>query len=326
MSNYKVSVIVPVYKVQHFIERCAMSLFSQTLQAVEYIFVNDATPDDSVDILRRVISSYPQRKVTILEHEHNKGLPAARNTGLAVASGEYVFHCDSDDYVEPDMLQVLYDKAKQCNADMVWCDWFLRFTQNERYMKEPSYATSYDALCGILSGNMKYNVWNKLARRSLYEDNQISFPAGHAMGEDMTMIRLLGSAKIVAYVPCAYYHYVRTNANAYTQTVNTKMLQDLRFNVEETMRFLEKRFPDSLQKEKNYFKLNVKLPFLITSETKQYQLWEEWYPEANEYILSNKNQKLYTRILQWMAWHKQFWFVRLYYCIFIKFRYGVIYK
>lgn len=326
MANYKVSVVIPVYGVQNFIERCAFSLFNQTMKDVEYIFVNDATPDKSIEILKKVISQYPERKVILIEHSENKGLPAARNTGLGFATGEYIFHCDSDDYVETNMLEQLYNKAVETDADIVWCDWFLSFNKNERYMKEPSYFTVKDAIVGMLSGAMKYNVWNKLAKRSLYIDNDICFPNGYAMGEDMTMIRLISCAKKIAYVSDAFYHYIRINMNAYTRSVNVKALNDLRHNVSETLRFVENHFPGSFINELNYFKLNVKLPFLISADSTHYQLWESWYPEANKFIFSNKGLPVYTRLLQWMAWNKQYWFIRLYYWAVIKFRYGIIYK
>ena len=135
----KVSVIVPIYNVSRFIKRCAESLLNQTLDDVEFIFVNDSTPDDSVDILKKVISDYPDRNTMIINHEVNKGLPAARNTGLKVASGDYIFHCDSDDFVEPTMLNDLYNLACDEKADIVWCDWYLTFEKNERYMKQPDY-------------------------------------------------------------------------------------------------------------------------------------------------------------------------------------------
>ena len=137
-------------------------------------------------------------QVKIIEHAQNKGLPAARNTGLAVAIGEYVFHCDSDDYVEPGMLEALYNVAKESCADYVWCDWLLSYDNSDRYMKQPAYDAPLEALKALLDGRMKYNVWNKLVKRSLYVDNNISFPAGHGMGEDMTMIRLAACATKVA--------------------------------------------------------------------------------------------------------------------------------
>lgn len=191
--EYSVSVIIPVYNVGKFIERCVRSLMEQTMDNVEYIFVDDASPDNSIQILQKVLADYPNRRdnVRILTHAENKGLPAARNTGLAVATGEYIFHCDSDDFVEPDMLEQLYGKAIECDADIVWCDWYLTFEKSERYMKQPAYDTPLEALKAMLGGAMKYNVWNKLIRRTLYVENSVEFPAGYGMGEDMTIMMLL---------------------------------------------------------------------------------------------------------------------------------------
>ena len=326
---YSVSVIIPIFKVRNFIERCVCSLFEQTLTDVEYIFVDDASPDDSIDILKACIERYPERKeqVQILVHEQNQGLPAARNTGLAVATGEYVFHCDSDDFVEKDMLEVMYRAAKEKDADMVYCDFYLSFEKNERYMSNPAYETAEDMFKqGLLGGNMKYNVWNKLVRRSLYTDNDITFPAGHAMGEDMTMIRLAACAKSVAYVPKAFYHYVKLNANAYSATMSERHKVDIRYNVDQTVEFLQSRFGDALDREIAFFKLNTKLPFLITDDQAQYEAWKEWWPEANRYICENKQQPLRTRMVQWLAAKGQFWAVKLYFKVVYKLVYGVIYK
>ena len=326
---YSVSVIIPIFKVRNFIERCVCSLFEQTLTDVEYIFVDDASPDDSIDILKACIERYPERKeqVRILVHEQNQGLPAARNTGLAVATGEYVFHCDSDDFVEKEMLEEMYRAAKEKEADMVYCDFYLSFEKNERYMSNPAYETAEDMFKqGLLGGNMKYNVWNKLVRRILYTDNDITFPAGHAMGEDMTMIRLAACAKSVAYVPKAFYHYVKLNANAYSATMSERHKVDIRYNVDQTVGFLQNRFGDALDREIAFFKLNTKLPFLITDDQAQYEVWKEWWPEANKYICENKQQPLRTRMVQWFAANGQFWAVKLYFKVVYKLVYGVIYK
>lgn len=150
----KVSVIIPVYGVERFIERCARSLMEQTLDNVEYIFVDDASKDKSMEILQTVLKCYPKREnsIQIVRHNQNKGLPAARNTGLEIASGEYVFHCDSDDFMELGTLEALYNRAKQDDADIVWSDWFLTFEKNERYMHEPSFSTPEAALKAMLGG------------------------------------------------------------------------------------------------------------------------------------------------------------------------------
>ena len=325
---YKISVVVPVYNVEKFIERCARSLMEQTLQEVEYIFVDDAATDDSMAVLRSVLAEYPSRigDVKILEHSSNKGLPAARNTGMAVASGDYVFHCDSDDYVEPDMLETLYAAAGANDADIVWCDWFLSFEKNERYMKQPAYSSPTEAIRAMMSGAMKYNVWNKLARRSLYVDNGISFPAGYGMGEDLTMIMLFACAKKVCYVPKAFYHYVKLNTGAFTQTHSFGHFNALRYNVQRISDYIEGKFGAMMEKEIAFLKLEAKFPFLIMAADKSlYALWKAWYPEANRYIWQNKNISMRNRVVQWMAWKRQFWAVRIYYYVVIRFMYGVIF-
>lgn len=307
----KVSVIIPIYKVEAFIERCATTLMEQTFREVEYIFVDDATPDSSIQVLEEVVTRYPERKeqVHIVHHGTNKGLPAARNTGLALATGEYILHCDSDDYVEPTLLEDLYNATQAQNADIVWCDWYLTFAENERYMKQPSLGTPVDALKAMLCGGMKYNVWNKLVRRALYIDNQIEFPAGYGMGEDMTMMMLFAHAKKVAYVPQAYYHYIKTNTNAFSQTYSDRHLEELKHNVQRIIDYMQMVYREALEQELSFFKLDVKFPFLIAG---QYKRWEEWYPEANKYILQNKHISSRSRYIQWLAAKKQYWVVGMY--------------
>ena len=324
----KVSLIIPIYKVEAFIERCAATLMEQTLPEVEYIFVDDATPDNSIVVLEEVIARYPHRKelVRIVHHDVNKGLPAARNTGLTFATGEYIFHCDSDDYVEPTMLEEMYNTAKEQDADIVWCDWYLTFAQNERYMKQPSYDAPLEALKAMLSGAMKYNVWNKLVRRSLYVDNNIQFPAGYGMGEDMTMMVLFANAKRVAYLPKAFYHYLKLNAGAFSQTFSERHLQELKHNVSRICDYLHVEYGKELENELAFFKLEAKFPFLITNDPRKYKLWKEWYPEANDYILQNRNVSSRSRWLQWCAWKGQWWMVRLHYLLVIRIVYGIVYR
>lgn len=125
-GNIKITVIVPVYGVSAHIGKFVKSLFSQTMtDGVEFIFVDDATPDISIEIVEKELKCYPQlqEQVKIVRHKENHGLPAARNTGMVIAGGEYVIHFDSDDYLEPTILENLYFKAKQDNLDIVYCNW-----------------------------------------------------------------------------------------------------------------------------------------------------------------------------------------------------------
>ncbi len=324
----KVSVIIPVYNVEKFIARCAESLLSQTLQEVEFIFVDDASPDKSMNLVAECISRHPERdgQVRILSHKENKGLPAARNTGLAEASGEYIFHCDSDDYTDPGMLEALYGTAVRNDADIVWCDWYLTFENSERYMVQPEYGTPMEALKGMLGGAMKFNVWNKLTRRSLYTDNGIVFPSGYGMGEDMTTMMLFACAGKIAYLPKAFYHYVKTNTAAFSRTYSELHLSELRYNVDRIGRYLKSRYGNTLDRELAFLKLDAKFPFLLSGDAGKLSLWTEWYPEANRYIMQNKDISMRSRMLQWMAWKGQFWVVRLYGYLFNRIIYGIIYR
>ena len=306
------SVIIPVYRVETYIARCARSLLEQTMQeGVEFIFVDDASPDGSMAVLERVIGEYPERQqqVHILHHETNRGLPTARNTGLAAATGEYVFHCDSDDFMEPDALQQLWDAARRNDADAVYSDFYLTTPKGNRYMRCPAYTTAAEALQGLLHGTMKYNVWNKLVRRSLYSNLtkashtlgslEGAFPNGHAMGEDMTMLLLFAKAQRVAYLPIATYHYVRQNEHAFTAARSEASYDDLRYNAERVIRHLA---GNVAEEDLACFKLNVKFPFLISSRREDYERWCNWFPEADAYIPLHQ-VSLRSRLLERSAAH-----------------------
>ena len=323
---YNVSIIVPVYNVEKYVGRCVRSLFEQTFRNIEYIFVNDHTPDRSMQIIENIVAEYPDRQKNIryLYHRENKGLPSARNSGLNIATGEYVFHCDSDDWVDKTMIEKMYDSAQKQNADIVYADWYLSFRKNERYMHEPSLTTPYDCLKSILEGKMRYNVWNKLIKRNLYVDNQISFPDGCSMGEDMTIIKLFCHSGKVAFLHCAYYHYMQTNACSYTKSGSNTSLIQTYTNANDTIKYIEGIYRGLLNKEIHRFKLSVKLPLLITSRNTNYKIWLDWFPESNHYI--GLSPSLRIRLVQYAAVRHQFWLIRLHYYGVIKIVYGLIYR
>lgn len=315
----KVSVIIPVYKVEAYVERCVKSLMEQTFPDIEFIFVDDGSPDGSMDIVRRVSSEY-KRDVHILVHPENKGLPAARNTGLQECSGEWILHCDSDDWMEATMVEKLYNAAASEGADIAYCDYYLDFGGSRRRLGNPAFQDGETMVReGYFAGTAKFNVWNKLVRASLFQG--ISFPEGHAMGEDMTMIPLTARAARVAYVPEALYHYFKLNPGAYSNAYSEKHLEDVLFNVKRTLESV-RDYPFS-EKDIAFFKLNVKLPFLMSGEREQFRLWKEWFPEANGYIRENHFLPLRTRMVQLLAAKNLFFLVRLYCFAVDKVFYGI---
>ncbi len=207
----KVSVIIPIYGVEKYIEKCARSVFEQTYSNLEIIFVDDCTPDNSISILKRVLEEYPQMKdkTQILSYPKNKGVAGARQTGLDAAHGEYTIQFDPDDYVETDMIEKMVAKAVDDNADIVLCDFKLIQGEKETYLHINPSLNPIECMKQVLSGEVHGSLANKLIRRSLYVENSIAFTQGLNMREDLSvMYRLLYFAKKLAYVPQPFYNYV----------------------------------------------------------------------------------------------------------------------
>lgn len=321
-----ITVITPVYNVKSFIRKCAESLLNQTFTDVEYIFVDDASTDGSVDILKSIIANFPNKNIKIISHPENRGLPSSRKTGYEASLGKYIFNCDGDDWVETTMLEKLYFAVESLDIDYAYCDFYLTYEHSERYMKCPVFSTPDEALRkGYLSGSAKYNVWNKLIKRELYDG--VVFPIDHKKGgEDMIMLGILSKAKSIAYVPEALYHYVKINTSAISEAFSQQRLIDIRYNADSAINVLRNTYHGNLEKEIAFFKLNVKLPFIISDDQSRFAVWKEWYPEANKYIWKNDCQSIRNKVVQWLAAKEQFWIVKLYYKVVYKFIYGVIFK
>jgi glycosyltransferase involved in cell wall biosynthesis len=205
----KVSVIIPVYGVEKYIERCVRSLFEQTLDDIEYLFVDDCTPDRSIDILKQVLEEYPQRKSQVLIHrmEKNSGQAAVRNWGMHNATGEYVTHCDSDDWVDVNMYKLLYEKGISDNCDIVICDYFVT-NGNSKTIKKHHF--SVNKLNMMFSS---YNLWCKIIRRSVCANNDIMYPTGN-MGEDMVYsVQLAWYSSSFGYVEKPLYYFCNNDSS-----------------------------------------------------------------------------------------------------------------
>ena len=190
----KVSVIVPIYGVENYIERCARSLFSQTFKSVEFIFVNDCTKDGSMDVLSDVRKEYPEADIKVINLERNMGLPQARRAGVEQATGDYILHVDSDDWIEPDMLEILYERAVDTGADMVCCDWAEEYEDHDEVFSQGGGAVALGA--DVAHGGDKAHT----------RDGIKGHPTQHAVAmrqetvighQDASMVRAAGPCVIV---------------------------------------------------------------------------------------------------------------------------------
>lgn len=201
----KVSVIVPVYKAEKYLRRCVDSLLAQTFIDFEVIIVDDGSPDSSGEICDEYARKDDRVKVI---HQKNGGVSIARQRGMDEACGEYTIHADPDDWVEPDMLEELYRKAKEEDADMVICDFFNNSELSQTICTQKPSQLRHDVVQCELFQQLHGCCWNKLVRRACYNDFHIRFPEGVACREDVFVnTSLLAHDIKVAYLPRAFYHY-----------------------------------------------------------------------------------------------------------------------
>lgn len=210
----KVSVILPVYQADGFLARTLRSLFGQTLEDMEYIIVDDASTDRSMAIVDAILSHYPERRsqVVILTHRYNTGVGTARHDGLLRATGDYVIHCDADDWLEPEAYQLMYETAVRTDADMVICDFVVEHN-NRKSMSRHEQANRSDTrlLDDILTRRAHAAVWNKMIRRSFIERHSIDFTRGLRVCEDlMFCLRALIYNPRISYLHQPLYHYDRS--------------------------------------------------------------------------------------------------------------------
>lgn len=214
-----ISILVPIYNVEKYIERCARSLFEQTYPDIEYIFVNDCTPDNSFSILKNVIQDYPNRKehIRIITHEKNQGLAAARNTAVENCQTNFLMHVDSDDYIEKDAVEKLVAEQQKGNFDIVTGNALIHRIDNKVVLRQDEPKEKKQLVRFYAGIVLNHTIWGRLIRTSLYKDNNIKTLEGCNIGEDHQVIpRLFYFANTFSSINDIIYHYDCTNENSYT--------------------------------------------------------------------------------------------------------------
>ena len=217
-NNYLVSICVPIYNVEKYIERCILSLFEQTYDNIEYIFINDCTPDKSIDILKKTLEAYPHRKehVTIVNHETNKGIAVVRNSAVNHCSGDFIFFIDSDDYIEKEAISILVKEQNRTLSDIVSSHVIKHTKDGDIFYKEPQYPNKDAMLINILSQMCHHEMFGRLIRRNLFVDYHITAKDGVNVGEDWQfMSQLVYYCHNISLSNHYLYHYNCMNANSY---------------------------------------------------------------------------------------------------------------
>lgn len=223
----KVSILVPVYGVERYIERCTESLMEQTYEDIEYIFVDDATPDRSIEILEDVVARYPKRRsqVRILQHKNNKGISAARNTAVAAAVGMYMLHVDSDDYIAKEAIEKLVYAAQTSKADIVIFD-TIELRKDGEVLFQAEYENRETYIKGLLQHTNRCAHWNKFYRTDFYKHTGIQSVENVRLGEDYAVTpRLVHQAKKISVLHEGLYYYETRNQSSYVHNLNRAAIE-----------------------------------------------------------------------------------------------------
>lgn len=299
-ERMQVSVLVPIYKVEQYIERCARSLFEQTLQDIEFIFVDDCSPDNSIGVLERVIKEYPQRQVRIIKHKSNFGSSAARKTAFDNALGKYWICCDSDDWVEPNMYERMLVIAESEGADIVCCGFIEEGVSSRKIQYDYEKETQKEILDSKRFGWIYGAQWNKLIRAELIQKHHINPIEGIDMWDDSCVtlpLRLL-SKKTVILKDCLY-HYNIGNISSICHQVSTKKLTSQTKAIHHLEHFLaENGFKEVSTPLINSLKIEVASPLFDNFSKENILLLKSLVPDVNVWKTNQWSTK--TKLGHWL--------------------------
>lgn len=302
MTYPLVSVVIPIWNVSQYVEKSIGSLFDQSYSKIEYIFINDNSPDDSITRIQKLLTQYPNRQhqVKIIHHEINTGLGTSRHDGQLQATGQFIINCDSDDWFAPSYIEDLVYKAISSNNDIVICDYYISYKHEQIRSTQRFEGDGISLVRNILLGKTQGFLWNKLIKRELFEAYNIYSIPNINMWEDILLIcRICVHAKSVGYIPEALIYYNQTNINSYsTQRISQKSLQDIEFVVNYLDTFFRTSNIRSIDTNIiSDFKLRAKTYFLINTKGSLRKEYNKRYPEICKRCFKKRLYPIYSNLV-----------------------------
>ena len=242
-----VSIIIPVYQVEKYLDKCIASVVGQTYQNLQIILIDDGSTDRSPAICDGWKSRDP--RITVV-HQPNGGLSRARNAGLKLATGEFVGFVDSDDWIEPLMIETLLAAMQETDADIAVCNFQvepqeLRDNQKKMCSLERTLYSSKEALKMLLKGEgfIHSFVWNKLFKRSVIAN--IDFPSGKIYEDLLWTPMVIGNANMIICLDSILYHYIqREDSLTHSDKTFLIRLLDKLEMIHQRMEFIRGRYPE----------------------------------------------------------------------------------
>lgn len=284
MKNPKTSIIVPVYKAEKYLHKCVDSILAQSFTDFEVLLIDDGSPDKSGEICDEYAKKDSRVRVI---HKENGGVSNARQCGIDNAQGEYTIHVDPDDWVEPTMLEVLYHKAKEEDADMVICDFFIESKDGQKYVIQKPSALDNETVLKELFQQLHGSCGNKLIRRTCYNNFEICFPSEMNLWEDgYVMFNMVMNSIKISYVPCAFYHYnIFINENSIVRKPSIRDLNSMNYLID----YLESHLPYGKYSDELY-KKKCEAKVLSFRLSRDYNEFVNLYKEINCRFIAQENK------------------------------------
>ena len=245
MENIKVSVVIPVYNVEKYLEEAMNSIVNQTLREIEIIAVNDCSTDNSAQLLESFAKK--DNRIKIITHEKNKGLSEARNTGIKAVQGEYLYFFDSDDVLELDCLELCYNKSKAENLDFLFFDAVTFYDEDDKSNLKLNYQRTNDLEQKVYTGieifeillkakRYKDPVWLNFIKTSYLNELNLSFVPGIYHEDILFSLQLYIEATRVSFINRSFFHR-RMRGNSIMGKPSVKNIDDMMFIVREILKY-----------------------------------------------------------------------------------------
>lgn len=300
-----VSIIVPVYNTEKYLHRCIDSVLAQTYKDFELLLIDAGSTDSSGAICDEYAKKDGRVRVF---HKENGGLTSARNAGLVVASGEWIMHVDGDDWIAPDMLQQMLQRADAEGIDVVIGDFAFTFPDREEIYVASDWDENKKASLNRYISSTWTCIWGCIAHKSLYDKYKLYSPNGITYCEDFHLIiRLCYYAKKVVNVHYPFYYY-RQQEGSVMHNLNKRTEQDEQWVYQDIIRFFrEQGVYDDYQKSMCWRMLKATQELVL--ERKTWNTFREMVPEKKHYIwdcpyINNKlklNMWCLTHHLSWIS-------------------------
>jgi len=285
-KDVKVSILVPFYKVEKYVGRCVESLFAQTYQNIEYVFVNDCSPDKSMDVINEYIVKYGVAdKCKMIVHDKNQGISASRNDCLDNMTGDYFLFVDSDDYIDNDMVELLLEAAIKENADISGCGYIEEYADHQ--VEHPQYYSNDhdEMLRAITLLTIKGVMWKLLVRSTIvteHKDEVRFIPDRNMVDDYLFCCQIFYFAQCFSGVDRCMYHWIQYNPNNYTHTT-IFAVESQAAAIRKTEEFYrQKGVYDVVKDELLQRKFVSKLPLLLEKHCFDVKRWRTLFPESNE--------------------------------------------